>query len=539
MVEVELVEDEPPTGGAGPDPAARWLRRALVVCVRAAGRGGRRAWRHLWLRWLAGGVAAALVVVPVVGAVRDRARLAAFADVTGMVQPLSPGLHPLFRVAAEDTPALQQDVAVQGVLVSAVQEPGGAWSIVGVDARTGARRWSQRTPPRAAATATAAAGMGSASCAPAGTLVVCSAAPTSGPGASAGSAAAPATVAWVLEPTDGRTVRVMPHDEHSVVTGAGGLVVVASQASGPAHAPANTPWTATWQVAGEDPATGAVRWTWTSPPVTVPATALHRSLTQRPADDVSALAPSARGRQAPGATSDDVTLTVADDTWVLGAGGAVLAHSARPGGWSMWDQDGSLLRAPVTAGTTTSDAPGEQLLGTDGSWHALPGEPLWLLSDDGSAPGVLLRWSPDQAHGRAVVSGVDRRSGATLWHTSLSLGGPSTAVLLGGRLYLAGSGLRAIDVTTGSVRWSAADVAPGTMLLGTDGSALLVTVPDSSAHSNAVAARSPADGRTLWTDDLRAAVLPSGQGNVASLWVCAALRRVVAYRLDGPAVVLG
>jgi hypothetical protein len=74
--------------------------------------------------------------------------------------------------------------------------------------------------------------------------------------------------------------------------------------------------------------------------------------------------------------------------------------------------------------------------------------------------------------------------------------------------------------------------------LPTDGS-LLVGAPDATAHVNVVEARSPRDGRLLWQRDLRSVVVPSGLGSVAGVAPSTGVGRIVAFRADWSAEVLG
>jgi hypothetical protein len=533
MVEVELVEDGPPPPDPGPDPATAWVRRAVAATRRRARRAlafavprALRASRRPWLRWVAGALAATLVAVPVAQASRERTRLAALAQVPGVVGPLHPDLHPVFRVAADSGQVLQQGFRVGGVVAAAVSGRTGTPSVVGLDASTGAHRWSTALQPAGDPTDSV---WEAPVCGAAGSVILCT-----------GSEQLPTpettwmptrTTAWVLDPADGHVLRSVAYDEHTWATGAGGLLVVARQSSGPARAPAAGPWTVTWQVTGEDPATGAVRWSWASPRLTVGAGTEEQNASHDPTDYVSWLVGAS-----PMVAPDDVELAVGDDTWLLGVGGAVLTHVARPGGWQVGTQGRAILRV-ANADPVGSTERAAELLTDDGAWRAVDGYPLWPVVDDASVPDVLVRAVPGTGPDGGVLVGIDRHTGGTLWRTQTGPGVNNAAVLLEGRLYL-GNPLRAIDVATGAVLWTAEGSA-GASLLTTDGSVLLVGVADATAHVNVVEARSLRDGRLLWTTDLRALVLPSGKGNLAQVWASPALRRLVASRADGSAAVLG
>ena len=170
------------------------------------------------------------------------------------------------------------------------------------------------------------------------------------------------------------------------------------------------------------------------------------------------------------------------------------------------------------------------------SWRPITGDDPQISVNDGSAPDVLVRTSVvGLTDGLPVLSGVDRHTGATLWQTHLASGIAFTA-LLRGRLYLGTRTLQAIDVATGRVVWSTPAGDAGAVLVATDGSVLLVRPWDAP---NGVEARSMRDGRVLWRQDVSAAVMPSGLGNVRGIGTLPALQRLAAVRLDQSIVVLG
>jgi len=526
MVEVELVDDEPPP--SGPDPVTEWLRRARAAGARAAARVGlrvARAWRRPWVRWVSGVVAVALVAVPVVvhqaDAAHARARFAALAEVPGIVRPLHPGLKALMSVDDPDAQVLTEGFVAGDSLVSVVQPSNGDWSIVGLDAATGARRWSTRLEPVGAPGDQVVF----PACDAVGAVVLCS-----GTQVADQASFDWETATWVLDPADGHVIRSAAYDEHTDAVAAGGLIVMARQSSGPLHAPAAGPWTVTWQVTGSDPSTGEVRWTWTSPPVPVAAVLEDQNFLHDPADYYSLF----RGasRRSP---STDVALDVGDNAWVLGPDGSELTHIARPGGWSVWEEGGSLVRSPVLqdAGSAV-DQPANELLVDDGSWRPLTGSDPWLTLNDGSAPDVLLRVS-SAASGGQLLSGVDRHTGRTLWQAPL---GPAVGftALLQGRVYVGTQMLQAIDASTGRVIWRTRADDPVGGLVATDGQVLVVRSHDSA---NRVEARSMRDGRVLWSQDVSAAALPSGERNVAGIGTLQVLGRIAAVRQDQSVVVLG
>ena len=529
MIEVELVGDDPPAGDPGPDPATEWLRRAWTRGVGGARRAAafvvrpvRRAWRRPWVRWVACVVAVAVVAVSVTvrvtDAARERARLAALALVPGVVQPLHPGLRALYQVPSPDSQVLTQGFRAGDSLVGVVSATDGNWSIVGLDAATGARRWSAGLEPVDAS----AEQVRPPACSAARALVFCTAAQVTPDPAVSGWR----TATWVLDPADGHVIRTAAYDEHTWATVAGGLIVEATQSDGPTRAPAAGPWTVTWTVTGSDAATGAVQWTWASPPVAVTARVEDWNVLHDPTDYESSVTRWA------GAV-DDVAVAVGDDTWVLRADGSLRTHVSRPGGWWVSEDGGSLLRSPQFDPSAPPAAPpGDEMLTDDGSWKPIDGtSPAGLMVDDGSAPGVLLRGSFSSD---VVLTAIDRHTAATLWQ--MRVAGSAVfgfgAVLLEGRVYFGADTLRAIDAATGHVMWTSADSFDGGFV-ATDGRVLLVQA------GNEAVARSMDDGRVLWRDDLSASVPGSGETDLLSLGALPQLRRLEAGRQAQPVVVLG
>ncbi len=540
MVEVELVGDEPPGAGPQPEPVAERVPRALAAVVRSGRRAAAvvvppaaRAWRRPATRWVALGVVAALVAVPVADASRERTRLAALAQIPGVLRPLHPGMTRLYTLDNDDGVQLTSGTLVGGTVVSSLvpqrtsTESDGATPVVGFDPATGKRRWSTVVPAvNLGGTIT-----GTPLCAAAAAVAVCV--------AQEEVAGAYPTSLWVLDPTDGRVLRSATVGEHGGAAAAGGELVVAQQVDGPDRAPASGPWAVTWRVSGEDAATGAVRWSWTSPPVDVAAVAEDQNLTHDPADYASSI----YTPQISPAPGHDVVLNVGDDSWVLSPDGAVRTHVARPGGWTVWEARGAVMRQPASAGDGAAGP--IELLRADGTWQAVKGEEMWLAVDDGSAPGVVLLAAQNDDGSAATVDAVDVRTGATLW----SVASPTTlyianGVLFGGRLYIAtqnpdatdDSRVIAYDATTGTTVWSRPSGGSG--LLATDGTVLVAPAPDGSP--NAVQAYALDDGRPLWQDDLRDAVSPQGvtSGTLAGVAALDVVRRLSAERPDGSITVL-
>ncbi len=531
MVDVELVGDEPPRGE--PDPVAAWLRRtaaavgrvarrAAAIVVRRAG----RAWRRPAVRWVALGLVAALVVVPVADTSRERTRLAALAQVPGVLAPLHSGLRVLYSLPGTDYggTALQGGFLVRGTVVGALSLFGENSTLIALDAATGARRWSTTLGDRDAW------GDAEPRCAPAGAVVACQV--TGGPGRAGGPTV---TMTWALDPADGHLVHGATYGDHVLAAATGDLVVVAQQVTGPDRAPASGPWTVTWRVTGQDPATGAARWTWTGPAVVVTAEDEPTNPFHDPADYGADLWQVA----APGRATD-AALRLGDDTWLFGADGAVRLHLRRPGGWSLTEtRGGSVLRRPLDLGAALATPPWELLL-DDGTWRPLEGAPLPASVDDGSAPDVVLVTSTTEAG--TTLAAVDRRTGATRWQVALgpSLVGPRftlSGLVLGGRVYTGLQDLRAWDAATGRSLWT---VTGAGGWLSTDGSVAVVLTTSPQGFPVGVRAYALADGRPRWSSDIRALLATQGRAaNLSTITFDLPVRHIGAVRADGLVAVLG
>jgi outer membrane protein assembly factor BamB len=532
MVDVELVDDEPPPGE--PDPVTAFVRRTTAAGVRAARRAAdvvgppaRRAWRRPAVRWLTLGVVAALVAVPVADASRERTRLAELAQIPGVLRPLHPGLRVLYTLPAtdDDGTALQDGFLMGGTVVGSLTVFGENSAIVALDAATGSHRWSTPLGDRDAW------GDAAPRCAPAGALVACQV--TGGPGRAGGPTV---TATWVLDPADGHLVRAARYGDHVLATAAGGLMVVARQVAGPDRAPASGPWTVAWQVSGEDPGTGAARWTWTSPPLPVSPEDEPYDPFHDPADYGSQL----WQVSTPLGTGDDTALRVGDDTWVLGRDGAARIHLARPGGWSVEEtRAGTFLRRPLDQGAVQESHPWELLL-DDGTWRSLEGDPLPASVDDGTAPDLVLVTSTSDSG--STLTAVDRHTGVTRWHVPVgpTAAGPRltlSALVLAGRVYTGLQDLRAFDAATGGSLWT---VAGAGGWLSTDGTVVVVLTTSPQGFPLGVRAYSLADGHAGWSSDIRALLATEGRlPNLSLITFGMPVRRIGAVRADGVLAVLG
>lgn len=530
MVDVELVEDEPPRGE--PDPLTAWLRRAASAGARAARRVGAfvvpraaRAWRRPAVRWVALGAVAALVVVPVADASRERTRLAALAQVPGVLAPLHPGLKVLYTLPATDYggTALQDGFLVGGTVVGDLSLFGENSTLVALDAATGSRRWSTTLGDRDAW------GDALPRCAAAGAVVACEV--TGGPGKAGGPTV---TATWAIDPADGRLLRGATYGDHVLATTVGDLMVVAEQVAGPDRAPASGPWAVTWRVTGQDPATGAARWTWTGPALAVAAEDEPTDPFHDPTDYGADLYPVAGAGPA-----TDTALRVGDHTWLFGADGTVRLHVQRPGGWALTEtRGGSVLRQPLDLGQVRAAPPWELLL-DDGTWRPLTGMPLPAVADDGSVPDVVLVTTTSDAG--TTLTAVDRRTGATRWQARLgpSVVGPRftlSGVVLAGRIYTGLQDLRAFDAATGRPLWT----VPGAGgWLSTDGTVAVVLTTGAQGPVG-VRAYALADGRARWSADVRALVAAQGKDlNLTAITFDLPVPHIGAVRADGLVAILG
>jgi outer membrane protein assembly factor BamB len=131
----------------------------------------------------------------------------------------------------------------------------------------------------------------------------------------------------------------------------------------------------------------------------------------------------------------------------------------------------------------------------DGSLVALDldrGEQIWALSD---VPGraaagegaVILR----QASGK--VTSLHPKTGAARWSMDSGVPGALPAVIDRDRVYVAGTGMAALDLESGRVVWKATDGAEATAPVAPGGSRLYVGEADGTLR-----ARDREDGKSIW-----------------------------------------
>ncbi|WP_298460620.1 PQQ-binding-like beta-propeller repeat protein [uncultured Cellulomonas sp.] len=447
LVEVVLAE-EPVAAGA---PVADQAAAGTVAPTRTRSR-----------RRLAGLAAVLAVVVAVLGFAdvvaerRERAALAAVADVPGLVRPLPEPLAELWRL-----PRRSGITGVPGRVVTVRDD-----ALVGLDASTGEQRWSLPTPDGYAGCDTVPAADGP------GTLL-CVGVGDGGPPGAGGLVLRP------VDATDGAVGDRMPGPTNLVAGAAVEQdVVLVGVLDG------------RLTVARHALPDGTERWR-----APMGDLGLSRGLGLLDVHGDSAVV------AVEGATS--VVLDARDGRevgrWVgdtTGAGAAVtrVRVVSHPGtGFGVWP-------SPASGRWYRPD-------GTPGA--ALDGEPVDVDVDDGSAPGVVLLRSSDGDR----LRGVDVATGRVRWERAE----PSQVLMrMGGRVVVVGDdgAIAAWDLQTGEPHWSTPLGDAGEPLLTdpfTDGVRIAVPVR-SGDDALQLATIRLADGRRLWTSPL-----PPGSHTVAVL----------------------
>jgi outer membrane protein assembly factor BamB len=190
--------------------------------------------------------------------------------------------------------------------------------------------------------------------------------------------------------------------------------------------------------------------------------------------------------------------------WVNGSHLWVLTAA---GQWSLDPADGAVEAAATSIGVTRGDrlvatpgSAGTRLLGRDGSESVdLPGMPLDVRPDDGSAPDVLVLSGDDAA--TPVIRGVSVRTGEQLWQRPATTEGWAQVVLLDGVVYGAGRGtVWAVDAQSGHELWSTETGANREQSLVTDGVHLLQV--ETRTEGRELAAYGLRDGLRAWSAPL-------------------------------------
>ena len=448
-------------------------------------------------RWVAVLLVVALVLVgaQLVLAARDRATSARLAELPGVLPPVEADVRALWRVDEADVQVLSEGVEVDGDLVGVRTASDGAQSVVSLDPRTGADRWT--TPLTDADTVLAQRGARSSvsSCLPvpgaesAEPLVACL---VSDALLSIGirgrlTVTRPPTTSRVVvvDGADGRVVADRTAPPAIAFTVLPGLVVVGLPGHD-GHA----------EVTAQDPLTGEVRWHYSSPRPALDPVGDVAGFGVVALDDLVAVAE----------VGSNVTLLAADGT---------VAREREQ--YDRLSQDEAATRLEVLSGylvfkpVTTIVQPGR-------ADRRIPGRLVTRTVDDGSLPGVeLVEGSRMQARNAS--------SGDRLWQADRHTSGP--VLVLRGLVYCTSGDspgeIVAFDGRTGSVVWSA-NVGTYDQLarLMTDGRVLLVGLtPTDGAAAGSLVALSLADGQRLWhaslPDGLDAAwaqghVLVAGEG---------------------------
>ncbi|KGM00663.1 PQQ-binding-like beta-propeller repeat protein, partial [Cellulomonas cellasea] len=448
----------------------------------------RRAGRPSWLRprTLVAGVlvvVAGLAGTQAVLDARERAADARFADVPGVVAPLSPDLGVLWRPRPEQMDVLWSGLQEAGGLgVGARFDESGAPSAVALDPRTGDIVWSVPlgdADPVLADTLI----LPRVPCDVSDGLLVCLVGSAYGPatpreGSVEGDEPAPVpgrAELVVLDASDGAVVRRAPEEVGTTLLALGDVVVTARVEPDASIA-----------VRTLDARSGDEAWTHTTPPGT--------------------------------ATPSDAELGGDGAPAVTPVGDAVLVHAGDGGVRLAADGTVEATYAPVTDGDEDaaltvarghvlrhSDGRGAgELLADDGTSTALPaGSPHQLSVDDGTEPDLLLLPS----RSGDGLDGWDARTSRLRWsRPDVPYSG---AAMLDGTLYVANAGgAVALDPADGTTRWRSEAPPAGSSLavsstvsLLTDGRVLGV-VGQRVSGPPVVLAFTLSDGRLAWTAEL-------------------------------------
>ncbi|WP_028050672.1 PQQ-binding-like beta-propeller repeat protein [Cellulomonas sp. URHD0024] len=507
MREVELVDDvdvhvpaAPARGAPSAAPAARsWPRR-----------------HALWLV-----PALVLAVLGLVGTqsvldARERNRIAALAEVPGVVPPASSDIGVIWRAPPELGTVMQGGAMVDGLMVGGAADDAGLVRVVALDPDTGATRWATPvTLPRLhpqpdgvipsawiSCKAVQHVGRPLAGCASVqyGQNIV----------------GLPDSTIWVLDPSDGHVLSERRVAGTSDVAFAPEAILVASRVDdtgGPARTDAGS---VRWNVTATDPLDGTRLWTYTTPTVDV----------QGREDGPEAA--SASGGANMETFGDQVVLSVDGNAWILDGDGTLLRDQPLdPGSWIQGARAGAYVLSSLSSGAAYTG----KLLLADGAEVSMAQTAAWLSVDDGSAPDVVLTVGDGPA-GRIGITGRDAGTGDVLWDRPDAL---TAALLLDGVVYLASfDELSAVDARSGKVHWTTTlDHQP--RQLSTDGRYLLVPGKKISLEAYALT-----DGRLAWSKDLTEAVTGGSPTRLAQSFQSSGRDpRLFVWMSDGAVAVLG
>lgn len=484
MQDVELVEVEPDSGPATP------VGRPEGAAGRpegAAGRpegeaGGPAPVRAVWWRryrwWLASGLVVLVGVTPsVVHAVQERVHLTQQAGVTGIAAPIDGPVHERWSVDW----TFQALGEVGGDLVGTVRSGDGVPTVQGIDAATGAVRWSfQVAVPGTwgggcVLTDGPVSGQDKAVLA---CLVVDEASPVD---AGVGMLGPPAKVHLAtLDPRTGAVLGTVRADPLDTIAALGGDVAIASHQTSPTGGEST--------VRRWDPRTGTVAWT-----------AHHPD-------------PPGGGGSSTGIQESGGVLLVQNvgEVWEVSASGTELrswSGLSTDAGYSLWrTAGGHVLRATygqvaAPAGDATVNTyvltNGTEViadLGENTTFNLTNQDSTFATVDDGSAPDLLLVAGADPV-------AYDLRTGHVIWRVHHGI---DAFVVLDGTVYAEGAGtVSAIDARTGATRWTAHhsfSASPGA--LATDGRSLIVMGSPAGSSVSTVEALDLENGTVTWTSTL-------------------------------------
>ncbi|MGN8245076.1 PQQ-binding-like beta-propeller repeat protein [Cellulomonas soli] len=492
MADVELVEDEErPRRASGRDATSSGLATPVEPddgpAPDPAGRDPRlRRLRRVALAGLAVLVTGLVVTQQVVDA-QERERLTRYSDVAGVLAPLRPDAHELWRRSARTDMAFPQwsVVGPRGdLLLGGVVDTDGSVTLTAVEPDTGADVWTVDVeltagPPRTDFP-------GSVSCLP----------EPAPPAASAPSAATASCLVTLPE----QLVDLASEDgsTYQYALGRSALLLI-DTATGEVlehvEAPLGTQFrslpggyvTATPDVT-LDPA-------WTTPEDIPPSavtvarydwgetTPLWTFRTTPEADGF--------GRNWVFGDAQQVMVESGSTVWLLDADdGALIGSLTGPDGYS-----GSTMTIPgggVVSSSYAGAGPSSQMLTAAGTVTDLSGlTPVTRLVDDGSASDVVLLAEMTANWSTGALVAVDARTGARRWESEGTAGW--SAIVLGGVVYTsAGRELAAVDAQDGSVLW-ARDLTSSDAQLLTDGSAAIL------AGEGRIDAYDLRDGTPLWS----------------------------------------
>ncbi|GEA87395.1 PQQ-binding-like beta-propeller repeat protein [Cellulomonas cellasea] len=512
-IEVELVEEGPDASGgpASAPPASDPDASAPAAPVTTPSPRRRVRTRTVVAAGVA--LAAGLVGTQAVLDARERALYARFADVPGVVAPLSPDLEVLWRADQAEVTVLWADHEVDGLRLGAWFDEAGTPTAVALDPRTGERAWAVPLgEPEPVVRVEAGPVWVPCDLVEEGpALLVClvpSAHRPAEPGELLdGPLPADRAELVVLDAATGEVVRRAPDEVGTGMAVLGDLVVTARVRDDDSIV-----------VRGSDARSGDVAWTTETEPGTASgdrATVLGTGAPQlgRVGDVVLVQAGAGGARVDADGTVVATFRPTAED---LGTVRVTHAGSdVREGEGTAEDERAGTVESEASDGTLVTSARGHvlrhglgggttYLLRDGGTRTALPGGfPLQVGLDDGSEPDLLL--VPDHTRG---VDAWDTRTGRTRWsRPDLPL---SEAVVLDGRLYVAAvdTGVVAVDLSDGTTLWSTARTPrtprfaalPNPQLL-TDGRVLAV-VGQRAGEAPTMQAYALADGRPLWAAGL-------------------------------------